>query len=181
MRVLLITGGARSGKSEYARRRAHELGGDDVTVVATARAVDEEMKARIERHRAERPEGWETLEAPTAAGAAIRDATGGIVLLDCLTLSISNALLDAEPKSEREAMSAMSEHVDDLLRAIVNRDGTLVAVTNEVGLGVVPGSALGRWFRDGLGTANRRVAEIADTVVLMVSGIPTVIKEGGLS
>jgi adenosyl cobinamide kinase/adenosyl cobinamide phosphate guanylyltransferase len=194
VRITLVTGGARSGKSDYAERLARELGGDDVTFVATATADDAEMAARIARHRAARPAGWHTVEARRDAAAAIRGATTHVVLLDCLTLLASNALLDAASAAAGtpispadEAGTAPSEHViesdatargavraeaEALVRAANERDTTLIVVTNEVGLGVVPATRLGRLYRDALGEANRIVAEAADQVVMMVSGIP---------
>ena len=185
MRLILVTGGARSGKSDYAERRARELGGDAVTFVASATAGDAEMAARIARHRASRPGAWRTIEAPRDAALAVRSATTEVVLLDCLTLLATNALLgstgDSFPDGEGDedsARAAVAAEVDALLVALAERAGTLVAVTNEVGLGVVPPTALGRWFRDALGTANRRLAEAADEVVLWVSGIPLGIQGG---
>jgi adenosylcobinamide kinase / adenosylcobinamide-phosphate guanylyltransferase len=195
VRMTLVTGGARSGKSDYAERLARDLGGDDVTFIATATADDAEMAQRIARHRAERPAGWRTVEARRDAAAAVRAATSRVVLLDCLTLLASNALLDAEaaaadaPGTRGEGTGASGDtgHVlaaDEavrravraeaaaLVRAASERDFTLIVVTNEVGLGVVPATRLGRLFRDALGEANRIVAAAADQVILMVSGIP---------
>ncbi len=181
MRLILVTGGARSGKSDYAERRAAALGGDAVTCIATATAGDDEMAARIARHRAARRVTWRTVEAPCDVGAAVRAAAADVVLLDCLTLLASNALLcavgeDGRDVGEDAAHAAVAAEVDALLVAVAEREGTLLVVTNEVGYGVVPPTALGRWFRDALGAANRRLAAVADEVVLMVSGVPLRIK-----
>lgn len=175
MRIVLITGGARSGKSRYAAGEAARLGGDRVTFVATAEAADEEMADRIRAHRAERPTAWETVEAPHRAGVAVGSAAHDVVLLDCLTLLVSNAMLDA-PESREDALAAARAEVTALLTSAEGTDGTLLVVTNEVGCGVVPPTALGRWFRDAQGEANRRVAERAERVVLLVSGVAWAVK-----
>lgn len=175
-RIVLITGGARSGKSAYAERRAAELGGDAVTYVATAEALDEEMSRRIARHRAERPAAWRTLEAPRGAGAALRAATTPTVLVDCLTVLASNALLAAEADGEEEAEAAVRGEAEALLEAALSRDGATLVVTNEVGMGVHPPTSLGRWYRDALGRANLLLAARAEEVVLLVSGIPVRVK-----
>lgn len=175
-RVVLVTGGARSGKSAYAERRAEELGGSAVTYVATAEPLDEEMERRIARHRSERPAAWTTVEAPRDAGAAVRAAADPVVLVDCLTVLASNALLAAEDGGEEEARRAVLAEADALLEAALAREGTTLVVTNEVGWGVHPPTHLGRWYRDALGEANARVARAADEVVLLVSGIPLVLR-----
>lgn len=183
MRITLVTGGARSGKSHYAERRAVEMGGSEVTYVATATADDAEMSARIARHRASRPQTWRTVEVRQGVGASVREAPTAVVLVDCLTLLASNAFLgaisrdgEADAAAEDAGTRAVAAEVDDLLGVAAERDGVLLVVTNEIGLGVVPPTPLGRWFRDALGIANRRVAAAADEVVLMVSGIAVVIK-----
>ena len=176
MRLILVTGGARSGKSAYAQRRSLELGGDDVTVIVTARPGDEEIARRIARHRAARPACWRTVEAPTNANAALRAAPTDVVLLDCLTVLLSNVLLEAEAGGEEAALAAMATETGALLEAAAAREGTLIGVTNEVGLGIVPDGRLGRWFRDGLGVANQRLAGAADEVVLLACGIPLTVK-----
>jgi adenosylcobinamide kinase / adenosylcobinamide-phosphate guanylyltransferase len=172
MRVTLVTGGARSGKSRFAQQRATALGGDDVTFIATGVASDAEMSARIEQHRAERPAAWRTIEAPLGAGAALRNAGTDVVLLDCLTLLVANALLahptDAASPSPRPA----EDEVDALLAAAAQRDGELIIVTNEVGWSVVPDNALARCFRDAAGLAGQHVARTAAEVFLLVLGIP---------
>ncbi|MBW3629576.1 MAG: bifunctional adenosylcobinamide kinase/adenosylcobinamide-phosphate guanylyltransferase, partial [Gemmatimonadetes bacterium] len=137
-KIILITGGARSGKSAYAERRAAELGGEAVTYVATAEALDEEMARRIARHRAERPSPWTTVECPRGAAGALRSATTRVVLLDCLTVLASNALLAAEAEGEETAQAAVLEEAERLREAGIARGGTTLVVTNEVGLGVRP-------------------------------------------
>ncbi|HYW05593.1 MAG TPA: bifunctional adenosylcobinamide kinase/adenosylcobinamide-phosphate guanylyltransferase [Longimicrobium sp.] len=175
MGLILVTGGARSGKSSYAEARAAELG-TDVTYVATAEALDDEMARRIARHRAERPAAWPTVESPRAAGNAVRAATTAVVLVDCMTVLASNALFAAEAGGEEAVGAEVLAEATALRDAALAHDGWTVVVTNEVGLGVHPPTSLGRWYRDALGRANALLAAAADEVVLMVSGIPVRIK-----
>lgn len=176
MDVILVTGGARSGKSVYAERVAAPLGGGAVTYLATAQPLDEEMARRIRRHRERRPTGWRTHEVRRGAGEAVAAAADAVVLLDCLALLTSHVLLAEEARGEEAAIDACLEEVDRLLAAAAARPGTLIVVTNEVGLGLVPSTPLGRWFRDALGLANQRVAAAARDVVLLVAGIPLAVK-----
>ena len=176
MRLILVTGGARGGKSRYAAERARHLGGDAVTFVATATGDDEEMRLRIARHRSERPAVWTTIEASSQAGMAVRTAQTDVVLLDCVTMLTANALASPGPSDEATAVARMLTEADDVLDAARRRSGTLLLVTNEVGFGVHPRTALGRWFQNGLGQVNQRLAASAHEVVLMVSGLPLVVK-----
>ncbi len=164
MRVVLVTGGARSGKSRWAQERARELGGDRVTVIATAEAGDPEMAARIAAHRAARPARWRTIEAPCSTASALVEAPTEVVVLECLTMLCANELLAG-------GVAAVEREVIALLEAMASREGTAVVVTNEVGLGVVPADPDGRAFRDALGMANRQLAERAEEVVMVVSGV----------
>jgi adenosylcobinamide kinase/adenosylcobinamide-phosphate guanylyltransferase len=179
MRLHLVTGGVRCGKSRHAEERARALGGDAVTYIATARVVDEEMRRRIERHRASRPAYWATREAPDDADTAVRTASTPVVLLECLTTLLASALERARPDNEDVALDAMDGQTVRLLNAAAARDGDLIVVTNEVGWGVHPETALGRWFRDGLGRANQRVASESEEVVLLVAGLPLALKPRG--
>lgn len=178
-KLILVLGGARSGKSSYAERLAVELGGPHVLYVATAQAFDDEMRARIAAHRAARPAGWRTLEAPRLAAArlaeAVEDAT--VVLLDCITLLTSNALLalgDEPPAAAAE--ETVNREVSALLAACRASAATWLVVSNEVGLGLVPPYPLGRVYRDVLGRANQRLAAAADQVLFMVAGLPLTVK-----
>jgi adenosylcobinamide kinase/adenosylcobinamide-phosphate guanylyltransferase len=175
MNLHLVTGGVRSGKSRFAQALAARLGGTDVTFIATAQALDDEMQQRIALHRSQRPAGWQTIESPRDVHDTIEGAAHGVILLDCLTLLASNAFL-ANAADYAASQNAVTEEIDRLLKAAAKRSGVLIAVTNEVGLGIVPEHPLGRWFRDALGTANQSVAEQAETVTLLVSGIPLRIK-----
>jgi adenosyl cobinamide kinase/adenosyl cobinamide phosphate guanylyltransferase/sugar phosphate isomerase/epimerase len=171
-----ILGGARSGKSSYAQRLAHEHGGR-VLYVATATAGDEEMKVRIENHRAERPAGWLTLEASLGVGEAIErklaEHPADVVLLDCMTLLATNVLLQLpEEAGEKEASTALDREVEALLTCINDSNAKWIIVSNEVGLGLVPPYPLGRIYRDALGRANQRLAASADKTILMVAGVP---------
>jgi adenosylcobinamide kinase/adenosylcobinamide-phosphate guanylyltransferase len=184
-RLILVLGGARSGKSTYAEARAAALAGADgrVLYLATAEALDDEMARRIARHRASRPATWQTAEEPRDPAAALRGAALEIrvILLDCITLWLSN-LLAAFPvhsdgtADEAAAEEAVEKAVSDLLAAHQAGRSHLVVVSNEVGLGIVPAYPLGRLYRDLLGRVNIRLAAAADEVVLMVAGIPLQVK-----
>jgi adenosylcobinamide kinase / adenosylcobinamide-phosphate guanylyltransferase len=172
--LTLILGGARSGKSMHAQQLAWEYGGDDVLFVATAQALDDEMRTRIESHRADRPAAWRTLEVPCHAGEAIAHAeTSAVVVVDCLTLLVSNAVLAlSESASVAEAEAAALAEVEELIAAYHRGTASWIVISNEVGWGIVPPYPVGRSYRDALGRANQRLAAEADQVVLMVAGIP---------
>ena len=186
--LVLILGGARSGKSAYAERLAAEWAGeeDQVLYVATAEALDEEMAQRIARHRAARPASWRTLEEPYDLGPVIAAASvaASVVLVDCVTLWISNLLLGPERDETRALDADAAEEaalyaVDRLLAA--HRAGTArtILVSNEVGMGLVPPYPIGRRYRDLLGRVNMWLAAAADEVILMVAGLPLRIKPTG--
>jgi adenosylcobinamide kinase/adenosylcobinamide-phosphate guanylyltransferase len=169
--LVLITGGARSGKSAFAQRLAESRGGE-VLFVATAEALDDEMAERIARHRADRPAHWRTLEAPRGlAGALAAAPPAPIVLLDCVTLWVTNLLL-----AEGAAWDSAVAELDALLAWRRASRAELIAVTNEVGLGIVPADLLSRTYRDWLGAFNQRLAAEAGSVYLCVAGIPLEIK-----
>ena len=179
--MIFITGGVRSGKSALAEKLALE-GSAGVTYIATAEPGDAEMKARIDEHRRRRPPSWKTVEAIRGLPGAIRQALegGGTVLVDCLTVYLSN-LLTADPNNIVAGVAMvklLSEEVEQVAAAcrLENGSGKLIMVSNEVGLGIVPESPLGRFFRDAAGAANQKLAALADEVYLCVSGIPVRIK-----
>jgi adenosylcobinamide kinase/adenosylcobinamide-phosphate guanylyltransferase len=179
-RLIVLLGGARSGKSAYAEQWARARG-QRVLFVATAQALDDEMRERIARHRAARPVAWRTLEAPLHAGDAIRavvaEDTFDTVLVDCITLLAANALLTLPDDAEQNAAdAAILAEIDALLVAYRASAATWLVVSNEVGMGVVPPSRLGRLYRDALGRANQRLAAAADEVVLLVAGLPWTLK-----
>ena len=176
--VTLVTGGARAGKS----RHAMALREDDrrLTYIATAEALDDDMRQRIARHRAERPPGWATVEAPLALAGALRSCPDdSSVIVDCLTVWVSNLLLGAEAGAGTREPWYPADEVEELVAALAGRRRPVVVVTNEVGLGVIPPTPLGRVYRDALGKVNQRLAETAGRVVLMVAGVPLVIKGDG--
>jgi len=129
------------------------------------------MRDRIEAHRRHRPAAWRTVEAPQRAGEAILAAGTDTVVLDCVTVLTGMAIGRAGAKNEAAALDAMAAEIDGILEARETRAGVLIVVTNEVGWSVHPPTAVGRWYQDGLGIANQRLAAAADQVVLMVSGL----------
>lgn len=168
--LTLIIGGARSGKSTYAQRLAEATDGP-VLFVATAEAGDGEMASKIARHRAERPAAWHTLEVPRAVAAALaQEPPAPLVLLDCVTLWVSNMLL-----AEQGWQKAQAE-LEALLTWHQASQSHLIVVTNEVGLGIVPADALTRTYREWLGHFNQRLAQRAGRVFWMVAGIAVDIK-----
>lgn len=168
-RITLVLGGARSGKSRYAEALVRDAGGG--IYLATAQALDDEMAARIARHRAERGNAWTTIEEPLELAAALeRNAQAGRpILVDCLTLWLSN-LMGAGRAGERETARLIA-----VLKAL---PAPVVLVSNEVGLGIVPDNALARAFRDEAGRLNQAVAAAAGRVVLLAAGLPLVLKGG---
>ena len=168
---LFVIGGARSGKSRYAQARA-EAAGSAPVFIATAEAFDDEMRERIARHQADRDARWSTVEAPRELPDAIDALSGGesVVLVDCLTLWVSNLLL---------ADADIARAGGQLCDAIARFDGTLILVANEVGLGIVPDNALARRFRDAAGLLNQSVAAAAAEVVLLTAALPLTLKSAG--
>jgi adenosylcobinamide kinase / adenosylcobinamide-phosphate guanylyltransferase len=165
--LALVLGGARSGKSRHAEALVTALP-PPWLYIATGEPRDNEMAARIAEHRARRGAQWQTVEAPRDLAAALAAApAGAAVLVDCLTLWLSNVML---------AGSDVDAELARLERTLVERSGYTVLVANEVGLGIVPDNALARRFRDSAGRLNQRLAAAADRVVLLVAGIPMKIK-----
>ena len=165
--LTFIVGGARSGKSAHAERLATALP-SPWTYIATAQAFDAEMSERIAHHRARRGEGWRTEEAPLELAAALAAVSSGMpVLVDCLTLWLSNQML-AEGAIEAESAR--------LVEILSKPRGPWFVVSNEVGMGIVPDTPLGRRFRDAQGRLNQQVAAIAQRVLFMVAGLPMQVK-----
>lgn len=166
--VTLVLGGARSGKSRYAERLVEDAASGG-TYCATAEAGDAEMAERIAAHRARRGPFWRTIEAPLALASVIAAAPEQPVLVDCLTLWLSNVLLAGRQPDAEAGL---------LCRTLHEAAGPIVLVSNEVGMGLVPETPLGRTFRDAAGWLNQEVAALADRVVFVVAGLPLVLKEG---
>ncbi|MCZ8260872.1 MAG: bifunctional adenosylcobinamide kinase/adenosylcobinamide-phosphate guanylyltransferase [Beijerinckiaceae bacterium] len=169
-RITLVLGGARSGKSRKAEALARQTGLSRV-YLATAQAFDDEMRERIDQHRADRAgDGWETIEEPIdLADALFRASTAEtVILVDCITLWLSNVMLAERP---------VGAAIDALLATLGAATGPVILVSNEVGLGLVPETPLGRAFRDAQGRLNQRVAALADHVVFMAAGLPLTLKE----
>ena len=164
MTALFVLGGARSGKSRYAQERVESLPGS-LVYIATAEPLDAEMAERIARHVSDRGERWHTIEAPLDLPRAIADAarTGDAILIDCLTLWLSN-LIGAD--------IALDRAFQELALAIDACDRPLTLIANEVGLGIVPDNPLARRFRDEAGRLNQRIARVADEVVFVAAGLP---------
>jgi adenosylcobinamide kinase/adenosylcobinamide-phosphate guanylyltransferase len=179
-KCVLILGGVRSGKSQFAQELASRIGGP-VLFVATGEALDEEMRQRIEDHKKARPSDWRTVEAPVGVGPIVREQIGDarVVIVDCLTLLVSNVMgrcgdpegIDTGPVSQRVAVE-----IEELMDCIDQVEATFIVVSNEVGMGLVPDNRLGRTYRDCLGRVNRDLAQRADAVRLMVAGIAMTIK-----
>jgi adenosylcobinamide kinase / adenosylcobinamide-phosphate guanylyltransferase len=165
---LFVLGGARSGKSRYAQQRAEATGHPPV-FVATAEAFDAEMRDRIARHRADRDARWTCIEAPRTLPETVASLSGQhhVVLVDCLTLWLSNLLL---AEADLDAAAAR------LVQGVERFDGHLILVANEVGFGIVPDNHLARRFRDEAGRLNQAIAGIADEVVLVAAGLPLRLK-----
>ncbi len=166
MSITLVLGGARSGKSTYAQKQAEQTAaktGRLPLMIATAEPFDDEMRDRIDRHRDERGDGWRTLEAPLDLAAAVRDLTAeDIVVVDCLTLWLSNQMLGDHD---------VDEAIEELAQAFSACPATAWVVSNEVGWSLVPENALGRRFRDDAGRLNQRIAAVADKACLIVAGM----------
>ena len=171
-RLLFVTGGARSGKSNFAQRLAHSQKGSKV-FIATAEPLDDEMRQRIASHRRERPSEWDTVEEPRHLGEAVQKCAGAydILLIDCLTLWISN-LLTSNHLTEAE----IAREIKTLINSCKTESSTVIIVSSEVGMGIVPMDSLTRLYRDIVGSANQDIASEAHEVYLVVSGLSMKIK-----
>ncbi|CAN5420758.1 bifunctional adenosylcobinamide kinase/adenosylcobinamide-phosphate guanylyltransferase [soil metagenome] len=184
--LTFILGGARSGKSDYALELARQLAGEQpVLFVATAQAGDGEMAERIARHRSERPDHWQTLEAPRQVGESIvayltqAEQRPVVIVVDCLTLLVSNVLFageDAETEPYLQIQARMDSEVDALLVAARVANCPMIIVSNEVGLGIVPLGRISRAYQDLIGRANRQVAAAAEHAIFLLAGIPLDLK-----
>ncbi len=169
---ILILGGARSGKSRYALHLGQQEDGEKKVYLATAEAKDAEMAARIEDHRHERGNDWQTIEEPLRLSETLQSLEGqaDVVLIDCLTLWLNNLMMKTNSEGE------ITQAFDGLIETIAKAKMTIIAVSNEVGQGIVPADALTRRFRDLAGRLNQQWAAAAQTVYWMLAGIPQRIK-----
>jgi len=176
--LILLLGGARAGKSTYAMKLAQDgerASGDEICFIATAQGLDEDMTKRIARHRAERPIHWRTIEEPCQIDEALRQASEArIVIVDCLTLFVSNWLVRHE--DEHECEQFVRRITREFLELAQTQKQTIICVSNEVGLGIVPDTRMGRVFRDLLGRVNQDFAAASDEVYLIVAGLPLQLK-----
>ena len=183
--LILILGGARSGKSHFAKELALRLDGK-VLFVATAEALDDEMRQKIEKHKRERPSSWRTVEVSTGVGIKIREEIqdARVVIVDCLTLLVANVIGrccdDLEQVSTELVEERFATEINELIGCIDDSRATFILVSNEVGMGLVSESRSGRLYRDLLGRGNQILAEHADHVYFMLSGLPLNLKGGDL-
>jgi adenosylcobinamide kinase/adenosylcobinamide-phosphate guanylyltransferase len=170
-KVIFITGGCRSGKSRYALDYANRHFSKKL-YLATCEVLDQEMAQRVENHKKMRGPEWQTVEEPLEVVEKVRryGDEAEVVLLDCITLWLSNLLLKWDDDSK------VTGEVDRLIETLKKSQASFLIVSNEVGMGIVPADPLSRRFRDLSGTVNQRIAEVADTVILMVSGLPIFLK-----
>ncbi|MEJ2222909.1 MAG: bifunctional adenosylcobinamide kinase/adenosylcobinamide-phosphate guanylyltransferase [Desulfobacterales bacterium] len=170
--IVFVIGGCRSGKSTYAMQTAERVPAEQKIFIATCVPRDDEMKRRVARHQKERSQNWVTVEAPLNLPEAIRQnsRSGDVILVDCLTLWVSNLLMETGDESKIE------ETISQFINAIEKAAGPIVLVSNEVGTGIVPENALARQYRDIIGRVNQDVAKTAGRVIWMVAGIPVTVK-----
>jgi len=169
----LILGGARSGKSRLAEKLALQSG-LEVTYIATATVGDEEMRQRIEQHRQRRPPQWKLVEEPLALAQVLKQHSDPkrLLLVDCLTLWMSNLVCSEQP-------ARLKREVEALLEALPELTGQVILVSNEVGMGIVPMGALSRQFQDEMGILQQQVAALSERVILTLAGLPLVLKPAG--
>ena len=171
-KITFILGGARSGKSDYAAEQARRIGKGAVAYIATGEAKDAEMKRRIALHRKSRPAQWKTYEEPLCVSRLLGRIRGerGVIVLDCLTLLVSNLMLRKVPQE------AIEQEMQMIISGFRQKKASAIIVSNEVGLGIVSSNRLARDFRDTAGAVNKLVAKLSDDVIFMISGIPCTIK-----
>ncbi len=170
--IVFIIGGCRSGKSQHALQTAEKMPGSRKIYIATCVPQDDEMKQRVAKHQKERDRSWATVEEPVHLPVAIseRSQEADVILVDCLTLWVSNLLMETDDEEKLE--QTISQLIDTLEKATC----PIVLVSNEVGTGIVPENKLARQYRDIIGLANQAVAETAGRVIWMVAGIPLTVK-----
>jgi adenosylcobinamide kinase/adenosylcobinamide-phosphate guanylyltransferase len=178
LKITLITGGARSGKSRYAQDMAAKAG-VPVLFVATAEAGDEDMRKRIEAHKKSRPADWATLEVTSHIGNQIAENIGQakIIIVDCITLLVNNIFMGYDDTIDTDtAEKWVMTEIEELIDCMDRKKADFIIVTNETGLGIVPADRISRLYRDILGRANQRLAQRADDVYMLIAGMPLSIK-----
>jgi adenosylcobinamide kinase/adenosylcobinamide-phosphate guanylyltransferase len=178
LKSILLTGGARSGKSKMAQELAAKAGGK-VLFVATATAGDDEMRQRIEEHRKARPKDWKTLEGTLHLGSQITKHSGGVktIIIDCITLLVNNIFEECGENARAAAVErAVTAEIEELIKCMEKSRANFIIVTNEVGLGIVPGDRISRLYRDLLGKVNQMLAAKVNEVYLLVAGIAIRVK-----
>lgn len=170
----MVTGGAKSGKSSLALEVCDAMDKEKI-FLATAQALDQEMEKRIRRHKEERTSEWRTIEEPLDVPGVLSrlDREDRVILVDCLTLWVNNLYMNHGDEQE-----AILSHVDRLVRTLSGVRGAVVVVSNEIGWGIVPGDPVSRAYRDTVGFVNQQVARTSSKVVVVVSGLPLVLKDG---
>lgn len=175
-KLILVTGGARSGKSRYAQKRAEEMVGSKC-FLATCPPIDPEMDERIVNHKKDRlGKGWDTVEEQLDIAGTLKRLEYSVVLVDCLTLWVNNILYSYEKKQEICGEQEITRRCEQLIEAVTESDARVILVTNEVGMSIVPNNASARLFRDLVGRCNQVIAAAADEVILVSCGIPLQIK-----
>ena len=178
-KIILVTGGARSGKSSFAEKLALKIGNGRAAYIATAQIFDDEMSYRVKLHKERRGTNWQTFEAPFNADEKIPEAAKifDAILFDCVTLYVSNFLCAADVDDEKFLYDNPRGLIQKLIDAAKNSDATTIFVTNEVGSGIVPENKLARRFRDLAGLANQMLASEAEKVFLTVAGLAVDVKK----
>ncbi|PKM81827.1 MAG: bifunctional adenosylcobinamide kinase/adenosylcobinamide-phosphate guanylyltransferase [Firmicutes bacterium HGW-Firmicutes-14] len=180
-KLIFVTGGIRSGKSEFAERLTAGMGGR-ITYIATAQALDDEMRHRIRLHRERRPDTWKTVEEPYRVAQAIREhgRDSQVVMIDCLTILVSNLMFRIEEikgqEFKKEFQGEIVEEITSLARAALEAQAHVVIVSNEVGMTLVSDNFLGRQYQELVGIANQTVARLADEAYLVAAGYPVILK-----
>ncbi|MBR1645734.1 MAG: bifunctional adenosylcobinamide kinase/adenosylcobinamide-phosphate guanylyltransferase [Selenomonadaceae bacterium] len=178
-KIILVTGGARSGKSSFAEKLTLKIGNGRAAYIATAQIFDDEMNFRVKLHQSRRGKNWQTFEAPFNADEKISEAAKNFdaILFDCVTLYVSNFLCAAELDDEKFLYDNLRGLIQNLIDAAKNSEATTIFVTNEVGAGIVPENKLARRFRDLAGLANQMLATEAEKVFLTVAGLAVDVKK----
>ena len=178
-KIILVTGGARSGKSSFAEKFALKLGNNRAAYIATAQIFDDEMKYRVKLHQQRRGENWTTFESPFNADKTILQVAKNfdVILFDCVTIYLSNFICTENLDDEKILHEKFCTLINNLIGAVKKSDATVIFVSNEVGCGIVPENKLARHFRDFAGLANQMLANEAEKIFLTVAGFAVDVKK----